>query len=594
MRNRHVWTVLFAATSLVGCAVEEVQQGEGPRSQLEQQIGAKPVPVEQVPVEVYRRVAQHLEDVRGTQSAPGWETATLSTQVQVLYRPDVSGPAYYEFRVLVGQESRGYIIASAGSHDFPIAHWNYQDLPPTELLARRAGTTVGAFYKLDSLSYAAEDVNGRLVADLGRLPPRIDGQDPSWVDEPIEPTTATWVPSLVTKDDSQAKDVQGRLVIEGPSVPREIRLGAWRSWDELKSGYAFSYATLAEAQRRQADQDWQVNALVKEYGEGLAQGERYDIALLYTKPSIKLVGEGAQYVRASLLDTAPGRQVLSVTAVGSVAGRELPLRVELLYPNGTFEAVNIVVLSPKDVGRADSAGTKSAMGRSGEVHIAWGPWNEFWAGTHGHQRLYDQMAAGSSPNTSSCWSGCGGTAWAMLFGWGDNQAALGNPAWAHRTGLYRVNGGYGSNAVAPVSMDTGVRNMTWEIRNRIGTFCITGSGATFPWDMGQASGYLAGRTGASLSTHYNVFGIHEDRLRDRARDSIVNRKVPAIIGTGWLQHYPLAYGYRWRSRTVRRCFILCWNETQYQREFYVNQGWGGSGNSWVGAGTWFAGQLYAN
>lgn len=136
--------------------------------------------------------------------------------------------------------------------------------------------------------------------------------------------------------------------------------------------------------------------------------------------------------------------------------------------------------------------------------------------------------------------------------------------------------------------------MTWNIRNRIGTFCITGSGATFPWDMSQASGYLSGRTGASLSTHYNVFGVHETRLREKARDSIRDRKVPAIIGTGWLKHYPLAYGYRWRSRTVRKCFIFCWNETEYQRQFYVNQGWGGSGNSWVSAGTWFAGQLYAN
>jgi hypothetical protein len=75
---------------------------------------------------------------------------------------------------------------------------------------------------------------------------------------------------------------------------------------------------------------------------------------------------------------------------------------------------------------------------------------------------------------------------------------------------------------------------------------------------------------------------------------IRDRKVPAIIGTGWLKHYPLAYGYRWRSRTVKKCFILCWTETEYQRNFYVNQGWIGSGNGWIGSGTWFAGQLYAN
>jgi len=63
----------------------------------------------------------------------------------------------------------------------------------------------------------------------------------------------------------------------------------------------------------------------------------------------------------------------------------------------------------------------------------------------------------------------------MLFGWGDYQAAIGNPYWAPRNGLYRVNGGYGADAVAPLFRDAGVTNMTWEIRNRIGTFCWSGS-----------------------------------------------------------------------------------------------------------------------
>jgi hypothetical protein len=180
----------------------------------------------------------------------------------------------------------------------------------------------------------------------------------------------------------------------------------------------------------------------------------------------------------------------------------------------------------------------------------------------------------------------------MLFGWADKQAASGNAYWAPRFGLYRQNGGYGADAVAPATMDAGVSAMTWEIRNRIGTFCAFGSGATPPWSMGGASGYLAGRTGTRLDTHYDVFGIHEDRLREYARDSIRDRGTPAIIGTGWLTHYPLAYGYAWRSRETQACFICPWTTTEYSRWFYVNQGWGGSGNGWVSAGTWFAGEIY--
>ena len=133
-----------------------------------------------------------------------------------------------------------------------------------------------------------------------------------------------------------------------------------------------------------------------------------------------------------------------------------------------------------------------------------GPMDLLWAGTGADQRLYSQIASGTAPNTSGCWSGCGATAWAMLFGWADNQAAIGNAYWSPRFGLYRQNGGYGVDAVAPPTMDAGVSAMTWEIRNRIGTFCAFGSGATPPWSMGGASGYLAGRTGTRLDTHYDV------------------------------------------------------------------------------------------
>ncbi len=214
-------------------------------------------------------------------------------------------------------------------------------------------------------------------------------------------------------------------------------------------------------------------------------------------------------------------------------------------------------------------------------------WTYYWAsGGHSAQPRYNQF------DYQGCAVGCGGVAWAMLFGWADRQAATGNAYWAPRWGLYRNNGGRGSNAVAPLSMDNGVRNMIREIRNDIGTFCITGSGATFPWDMHKARNYLRGRTGTTLGTHYNVFGIHKSSLRNLARNSIRDRSTPAIIGTGWLSHYPVAYGYAWQRRIVRKCFIFCWNKTVYDRYFYVNQGWGGSGNCWINASTWFAGQIY--
>jgi hypothetical protein len=230
----------------------------------------------------------------------------------------------------------------------------------------------------------------------------------------------------------------------------------------------------------------------------------------------------------------------------------------------------------------------------------WTAWQEYWAGSHWDQRWYHQMSAGQLPNTSGCASGCGATAWAMLFGWADHQAALGNPTWAAHWGIYRQNGGYGDDADAPSSMssiDTGVRNMTWELRQLIATFCLGNNGATYPSTMWWAYAYLIHRSPLQISTAANGFGIPTDDLRGRAAASIMYRGTPAIIGTGWLYHYPLAYGYRWRARTVRRCWLwTCWNTTEYEHGFYVNQGWGGgtedSGvRGWIPASTWFSGEI---
>lgn len=213
-------------------------------------------------------------------------------------------------------------------------------------------------------------------------------------------------------------------------------------------------------------------------------------------------------------------------------------------------------------------------------------WNIFYAdGRHNAQPKYDQF------QYDGCAVGCGAVAWAILIGWADRQAAFGNTYWSGRFGLYRENGGRGANVVAPKNMDDGIKNIIREIRNDIGTFCSFGSGATYPSGMSNVRRYLSGRTNTRIRIHYNGVGIHETRLRNYARNSIRYRKTPAIIGTGWLSHYPVAYGYAWRSRVIRKCFFHCWNKTVYDRRFYVNQGWGGRGNDWVNASTWFAGEI---
>jgi hypothetical protein len=214
-------------------------------------------------------------------------------------------------------------------------------------------------------------------------------------------------------------------------------------------------------------------------------------------------------------------------------------------------------------------------------------WNYFWAaGGGGAQPRYNQFPFGG------CAVGCGPIAWTMLFCWADRQAATGNAYWAPRIGLYRQNGGRGADAVAPIAQDGGVNNVAIEIRGQVGTFCAFGSGATVPWGMPGAASYLSGRTNTSMHSEWNSEGIHETSIANRAAESIAYRQTPAVIGTGWLSHYPVAFGYAWQRRTIRRCFVFCWNDEVTDTAFYVNNGWGGGGaGEWIDAGTWFAGQI---
>jgi len=602
LMNKRSWIAALSLT-LAGCGVGDSQQEpteKESQSAPRQLVSPLAIPVERVPLEFHRRAAQLLEDVRGTESAPTWGTAVLASSAQPLYRPDVTGVAYYEFRVLVRGLPSGFIIVSTGGHDFPVSHWAFEGQSPTETLFQQGGTAITAFYKVDALTYVAEGSRGEMLAKIGELPPRITGQDPSWLDRPIEPTDATWVTDAQGVDDVEASRVTFREDVRGPKYPSErIELTGWSSWQELKANYRESYATLAASLARQAGEEWETERVALESGEGLVVGRTLEVALVYPRATVSLGGEGARMVRSELVTTSAGTQKLVLTAFDARPGVELPLTVDVRYPNGFTETVRIIVLAREDV--QTSPGAQPAEKQAAGVAWAdmgamnWSPYTYHWAGSHGDQRLYGQIPSGTWPNNSSCASGCGGTAWSMLFGWGDFQAGSGNPTWTKRWGLYRPNGGKTGDAVAPASMDSGVRNMSWELRNHIDTFCWFGSGATAPWNMGDASEYLKGRTGATLSTHYNTFGVHETRLREKARDSIRDRKVPAIIGTGWLTHYPLAYGYRWRSRTVKTCVLfVCWTDTEYQRNFYVNQGWSGNNNGWIGSGTWFAGQLYAN
>ncbi len=558
-----------------------------------------------VPMAFQRRAAQLIEDMRGSALAPGWQDAYLDDTVRPLYRPDLEEPAYYEFRVLSNNEPAGYIILATGEHDFPIAHWNFAGEPPTYLIENKAqeqDQRVARFYKLDVLDYAGEDAEGELAATLGDLPIKVVGLDPAWLEHPPEMSSAIWTPSTHPPDDS-TPPTSGNVTLTGPQ-DAPIELEAWSSWQELKQGYQDAYGFFLEELRQDAQEAWEA----QREAEGeivLAPGETYTLSLLCSgHPPIDIAGPGAAMVQTTLLSRSQGASGLRILVQNAVFGQELPLDITVTCPSREPFTTHFLIIENDatlflpSVGKHATTGLHGVLLDSaqklpsplGETAVQNEDWYWAWAGTN-ELTLYTQIPFHPPPASSSCTSGCGATAWAMLFGWADYEAE--NPLWNYwhaRYGIYREHGGLGKNVRAPLHMDDGVRFMIWEIKKDIKTWCVGGSAPTFPWRMWRAAYYLEQRSGTTLVTHYNVLGYNrEARLRNYARNSIFYRKTPAIIGIGWLKHYPLAHGYYWRSY---RKHFLWWHWTTYDRYFWVNQGWGGPGNGWVPARTWFAGEIY--
>jgi hypothetical protein len=241
-------------------------------------------------------------------------------------------------------------------------------------------------------------------------------------------------------------------------------------------------------------------------------------------------------------------------------------------------------------------------------------WVTYWAaGGRDGQRVWDQLRPYEGPNGAECPSGCGGAAWAILFGWADYRASLGDPSWINQWGLYRQNGGVATaNVVAPRYMraagdaggaltaeGSGVANMLMEIRSDIHTFCFTSAGgATTPWDMDGAFRYADRRRYARIyaSAEHNWFNNEWSHVWNQLR----YRRTPSVIMTGSLGdgtlHYPVAFGAR--GELVRDCgwdwgVNWPWGGTRCEEKlrntsFYINPGWGSSTHfAWVPASTGF-------
>ena len=229
--------------------------------------------------------------------------------------------------------------------------------------------------------------------------------------------------------------------------------------------------------------------------------------------------------------------------------------------------------------RGDSAGNVVAVERRphAEDHLQLTRYPRslyaVWASENGNrdeawreQRKYDQIPAHRGLNNWQCASGCGPTAWAMLFGWADYEAARNRSPWTPFKGLFKKGGGRsGPDAVAPEwfwptqanrlsidrgasqPIDAGAQSMIHELKSYLNDWAAAGCAAdggrwTAPHIMAQVVQYFKGRAGVSLSADYDGLGVMTAKGKQNAAGSIQRFHRPVIIGIGHFAHYPLAFG----------------------------------------------------
>jgi hypothetical protein len=546
----------------------------------------------EVPTAVTRRMLDFLSTIQA--SVPEWDGVTVAGTVYPYFRPDMDDPAYYEFALLdpSGQPA-GFIIAATGEHDYPIAHWSASGEPLATALLRAADGQALNFYKLSPLTYGAETPDRqRLIRAEGEENPMLKVSGLNTID----------LASLNTEFEWTAE--QGFSQTGVITTPAGLSVSDWASWPELRDNYAQNYAPILEVRREHAAGEWASAHQREEVGISLVPGESYRL-LLPGPAHYTLSG-----TVASLVTIEPEPDALQISAI-SAPPSGAPFDISLDYEDGRQETVHFLaidwqpnnILLPVVIGNAPASrmatGPAATATASSQTLLGW--IFAYADGGRGGQRLYNQIAPSTWPNVTSCHSGCGATAWSMLFGFGDNQADIWpiNSWWMNKWGLYRKDGGINTGDVAaPLVNDNGVNNMQMEIRREIGTFCLGNSGATWPWRMGGAYRYVERRSWAWVHVYGGYNFINNEY--QHVANSIILQHTPGIILTGSFDtlHYPLAYGFA--QARVRECGwdlfkgYTCEEKIRYPY-FQINPGWGPyspSMGSWTPASTGYHGEAF--
>lgn len=315
------------------------------------------IPVSTVPLEMRRKAAQHLETVRGTEMDIGAERARLTDDVCPIFRPDMKEIAYYEFEA----DPRGFIIVTAGDHDYPISHWSFDREPVSrqlEAIAEKAGKEVARVFKLDTLAYVAEDESGEMVAQVGQIPIPVEG-----LPEDLEQARGR-ISSLMARPEQELKDDEGAeemeyVVEQRGDPPPELKSREVESWAELKEMYGTAFAPFLRDLRLRAAEAWEIDGLISEFGEGILVGRTHRVALLEPDAEVDLSGEAADMVKLTLISRQGVPPALELAVEEIKLDREHNFELSIVYPSGLKESLSFFVVSP-----STPSNVRSESGRS--------------------------------------------------------------------------------------------------------------------------------------------------------------------------------------------------------------------------------------
>jgi hypothetical protein len=321
------------------------------------------IPASQVPPAVRRRAAQHLESVRETEIGVKARRARLTADVSTIMRPDLSEVAYYEFEVDLGTSGSGFIVVSAGRHDYPVPHWSFDTESVSRRLggvAEKGGKTLARLYRLDALSYVGEDSSGQMVGQIGRLPMPVEGVPADLEQARGKITSTVAAPASKVPDDSNGQDGKHTVTRTGAKPP-PIRFRPVKSWRELKDGYGANLRPFLDQLERDAAEMWAIDDLVAKHGEGVMTGRPHRVALLEPQAQAVLSGEAAAAVQLKRIEKPGVPPVLELSATTTPFDRAAAFDLTITYASQLTERLGFFLVAPDT--KSDQRASARAEGK---------------------------------------------------------------------------------------------------------------------------------------------------------------------------------------------------------------------------------------